>query len=430
MATEFYPTMFRAWGIVAQKLIPVFQALGEAYTSRVLPVQRQVLAQLKQYGPIIGPVVSQIVKMIAALAVLGATIAGRTLPPAIRFAGVMSGPVFSALLAAMSASNRAETAIGQFARQMVQAIGSAQRFQAGVISAIGKAINAVEEIPGKARAALGDLTNTLYSYGRNLILGFINGIKDKAGEIVGAVTGPISSAISGVKGLLHIGSPSKLFHQIGKWTMEGFENGINEAGPKVLKAMQSALEKTLSQLDTFRSGVQSRLDSVMSAFSSLKDSIASTFTGDLFNVSAIASSLTDTTFTAAQTVGQAFTNGLLDTRGRLKELLAAFRKLKGWGIPAQFLSQMFASGNSGLILELASGTRAQAQSDAALFGDVQSLSNQLGSNVARNQYGEQINSLDAKLARIVKHTAYLEHLDKRLARALNDSASKAQRSPA
>lgn len=310
-------------------------------------------------------------------------------------------------------------------------VGKVRGFFQAILEAVKNklesAVKVVSEFPGKAARALGDLTNTLYSYGRNLIQGFINGIKDKAGEIVGAVTGPISSAIKGVGSLLKIGSPSKLFHQIGKWTMEGFVNGIDEAGPKVLKAMQSALEKTLSKVSEFRDGVASRLDSVKSAFSSLKDSIASTFAGDLFNVSAIAESLTETTFTAAQTVGQAFVSNLMDTKGRLQELLKAFRTLKGWGIPAQFLSQLFASGNSGLILELAGGTRGQAQSAVGLFNDVQSLSNQLGGQVARNQYGAQIDRLDAKLARIDRHTSRLEHLAKDIGRELNGAVSHGHR---
>lgn len=310
-------------------------------------------------------------------------------------------------------------------------VGKVRGWFDAILSAIkdklDKAVKVVSEFPGKAARALGDLTSTLYSYGRNLIVGFINGIKDKAGEIVGAVTGPISSAISGVGDLLKIGSPSKLFHQIGKWTMEGFANGIDAAGPKVLKSMKDALDKTLDKVGEFRDGIASRLDSVKSSFASLKDSIASTFAGDLFNVSAIAESLTETTWTAAQSVGQAFMNNLSDTKGRLKDLLAAFKTLKGWGIPSQFLSQLFASGNSALILELAGGTRGQATSAASLFGDVQSLSGQLGTQVASNQYGPQLTRLEDRLGSINQHVKRLDTLAKDIGRELNHAAAAAHR---
>lgn len=294
-------------------------------------------------------------------------------------------------------------------------IGKVRGWFAEIVDAIRNklenAVKLVSEFPGKAARALGDLGNTLYSYGRNLIQGFINGIKDKAGEIVGAVTGPISSAIKGVGSLLEIGSPSRLFHQIGQWTMEGFANGIKTAGPKVLKEMDAALTKTLDKVTAFRDGIASRLDSVKSAFSSLKDSIASTFAGDLFS---------------GANLGEFFTNAIA-ANGRLRQLVSAFKTLRGWGLPAGFLSGLFQSGNSDLILALASGPQSQAQMAADLIGSTQSLSQQLGGQVARNQYGVQIDRLEKRLDRIDENTRYLRHLAKDLGHELNDAGARAGR---
>ena len=312
-------------------------------------------------------------------------------------------------------------------------VGKVRGWFSDMLSAIkdklGAAVAFVKGIPGRITSALGDLSNVLVHAGQELIQGLIDGISSK----IGAIKDKMSEVAGAVKGFLP-GSPVKE-GPLTSWNNGGagkrliglLADGIESATPKALKAMQDLVSKLSDKATELRDAIASRLDNIKSAFSSLRDSIAQTFSGDLFNVSAIESSLTDTVFTAAQSVGQVFAQNLLDTKGKLKDLLKAFRKLRGWGIPAPFLSQLFASGNSALILELASGTKGQAQSDAALFGDIQSLSNQLGSQVARNQYGPQIKRLEDRLADINGHVKHLDKLADNIARALDHATAKTHR---
>jgi len=107
-----------------------------------------------------------------------------------------------------------------------------------VKNAFNRAINAAKEFPRKA-----------ISVGKDLISGFVNGVKNKAKDLVNSVKGAIGGAIDGAKNLLGINSPSKLFKQFGKWTDEGFINGIDAYASKTKKAMGNMINGATSVFD-------------------------------------------------------------------------------------------------------------------------------------------------------------------------------------
>jgi phage-related protein len=78
----------------------------------------------------------------------------------------------------------------------------------------------------------------LFSMGADMIRGLINGIGSMAGALVSKAKGVVGSAIQGAKNLLRIGSPSKVFHQFGQWTGEGFANGMDKMKKVVGRASQ------------------------------------------------------------------------------------------------------------------------------------------------------------------------------------------------
>lgn len=101
---------------------------------------------------------------------------------------------------------------------------------------VGEAVNAVRELPGRAASALGNLGGRLVSAGRDLIRGMINGVRDMAGALASAAKDVVGSAISAAKSVLKIGSPSKVFAEIGRDTGRGLVIGLNGAQDSVDKA--------------------------------------------------------------------------------------------------------------------------------------------------------------------------------------------------
>lgn len=127
-------------------------------------------------------------------------------------------------------------------------------------------LTVIRGIKGKVVGAIGQAWNWLKGAGRDVIRGFINGIKSMAGALIGAIKSTITDKLPGfVKKALGIGSPSKLFKQYGRWTVEGLALGLKDTGGLVSKAATglarkvsdgfSAPELTLRARPAFAAGV-------------------------------------------------------------------------------------------------------------------------------------------------------------------------------
>jgi hypothetical protein len=96
-------------------------------------------------------------------------------------------------------------------------------------------------IPGRILSALGDVGSLLYNVGKQIIQGMVNGITDAVSGAVKAVQNAVGSVVSGAKSLLGIGSPSKVFMEIGVNVMEGYALGMKQQSPMVGTTMAAVL---------------------------------------------------------------------------------------------------------------------------------------------------------------------------------------------
>ena len=109
---------------------------------------------------------------------------------------------------------------------------------AAVINAVPDAITA---IAGLLQQVFDQVSNfDLLQAGIDLMQGLIDGIASMASQVWNAVTGAVQGAIDGALSLLGIASPSKVFRQIGEYTMEGFAEGIDDASAQARLAVADA----------------------------------------------------------------------------------------------------------------------------------------------------------------------------------------------
>ncbi|MFD2657565.1 phage tail protein [Gracilibacillus thailandensis] len=87
----------------------------------------------------------------------------------------------------------------------------------------------------------------LFEVGQNILEGMINGVGSMAGKLVDKVSGVVGGAIDKAKNLLGIASPSKLFEQFGKWTGEGYINGIDKMNRQVTQASRGMMSAAVPQ---------------------------------------------------------------------------------------------------------------------------------------------------------------------------------------
>lgn len=111
----------------------------------------------------------------------------------------------------------------------------------GMKNAVGNAIGWIgDKIGGIKDTVMGALSGAgswLYDTGRNLIQGLINGIGDMFGWVRDKICSLGDNILGWAKGVLGIGSPSKIFAQYGRWLDEGLAIGIGDAAGQVGRAM-------------------------------------------------------------------------------------------------------------------------------------------------------------------------------------------------
>lgn len=89
----------------------------------------------------------------------------------------------------------------------------------------------------------------LYSIGKNIIQGLINGVLSMAKNVVNSVKNVVDGAIKGAKNLLGIHSPSRVFMEFGEYTGEGFINGMSAMKKEVAKAGQSMANASIPNIN-------------------------------------------------------------------------------------------------------------------------------------------------------------------------------------
>lgn len=204
-------------------------------------------------------VVNFLTTAIPAILAFFAALPGRILAFLVSLPGRLAAAASAAWNAFKTATITAVTAIVAFARAApgrilsgLQRLGSllsslASRawnaFKSATSRGISAAIAFIRSLPGKAVAALSSFNARMAQLGRDVMQGFINGVKALAGNLISAVTGPIGDAIGKAKSLLGINSPSKVFKSIGASIGEGFVKGLQGSTSKIDSTITSLIDR-------------------------------------------------------------------------------------------------------------------------------------------------------------------------------------------
>lgn len=104
-----------------------------------------------------------------------------------------------------------------------------------VSDAIGDVTSTVKSLKRKVTGALEGIGSWLASAGRDLIRGMVNGVKEMAGNLADTAKDVVGDAVDAAKSVLKIGSPSKVFREIGHWTIEGLVIGLQKGSKRAAK---------------------------------------------------------------------------------------------------------------------------------------------------------------------------------------------------
>lgn len=152
--------------------------------------------------------------------------------------------------------SQAVSAGSQFVSNIVSFIsdlpGRIAGFLGSVISNVGGfvgdmasgAVNAASEFASNLISGLQSIPGKVVSIGGDIIRGMKDGVVNAAHVLIDAVGDAVNGAIDWAKGLLGIASPSKVFREFGRFSMQGMALGIEDEGD----APVSAVGDTYSRL--------------------------------------------------------------------------------------------------------------------------------------------------------------------------------------
>ena len=132
---------------------------------------------------------------------------------------------------------------------------SMTNFKNGVSNKLSDVKNAATDVISNVLSGIGGKLSEFTSMGSNLINGLKTGIQNAADSVVSAAKGVVSDAISSAKNLLGIHSPSKVFADIGKYSDEGFIQGLKSYSSKVADASEDVGKSAINGISRAISGI-------------------------------------------------------------------------------------------------------------------------------------------------------------------------------
>ncbi|MCI2898636.1 hypothetical protein FH128_01645 [Staphylococcus hominis] len=124
--------------------------------------------------------------------------------------------------------------------QWVSAIISAMaRFLSSVISGFSNVASQTQAGMHRAYSTIVGFVGQFASAGMDLMRGLVQGIMNGMSWVVNAARNVAKSAVNAAKSALGIHSPSRVFKEIGGYTMQGFGIGIDKEGRSVVSGMGS-----------------------------------------------------------------------------------------------------------------------------------------------------------------------------------------------
>lgn len=218
---------------------------------------------------------------------------------------------------AKNASSKFTSAGKEWAEKLASGIKSGS---SSVNSAVASVINSAVS---KAKSGSGQMR----SAGASMMEGFTAGIRSKAASAAAAAASAVAQAISAAKAKLKINSPSKVFMQIGKWTVMGMEKGLDNNAYRVSRSATNIADSAITAMQSSISMIANAVDDSMDTQLTIRPVL------DLSNVEAGARSLNgmlgSSQLSASLSGDMSRSIGAIQNGNNNGELLSAIKDLQG-----------------------------------------------------------------------------------------------------
>lgn len=251
---------------LAQAALQIVMALGQGLVTngpQILMQLGQLLLQLAQY------IIANVPNILnAAMQFFGMILQGivtygpQILVTLVSLLGQLIGQVISwagQMLA--NAVSAAANFLGGLMGGLASLPGQVASFLGGIISNVASwvgqmasnAVSAASRFASNLISGLQSIPGQVVSIGGQIIQGMVDGVVGAAGSLIDAVGGAVGDAIGWAKGLLGIASPSKVFREIGQFTMQGAALGVEDDAPMLARSTEDAMRGMVGSAASVRS---------------------------------------------------------------------------------------------------------------------------------------------------------------------------------
>jgi hypothetical protein len=134
-------------------------------------------------------------RIIASISALGSQLAASASAHWSAFKSAAQAKINEVVADARAFPGRVAAAISSLAGQLASRASAAwSQLKASFSAGISAAVSLAASLPGRVASVLGNLGNALYNAGRNLIQGFVNGIRSMVGAVAQAAAGVVAGA--------------------------------------------------------------------------------------------------------------------------------------------------------------------------------------------------------------------------------------------
>jgi len=133
------------------------------------------------------------------------------------------------------------------------------------VAIVTSIISGIKNAIKKGSDILTDLLNTTKEIGEQVINGIIKGLKGKAKDITDYVEHLAGKMVKKFTDKFSIGSPSRVFMELGGYIMDGLAIGLDDGAANVYGSIDSVADGMISTMAKANSDISSALDGVMDA---------------------------------------------------------------------------------------------------------------------------------------------------------------------
>ena len=256
--------------VIKKTLVPMIQSFADKiaglidWFANLSPTMQKTIGILVALATVAGPVLivaGQIISVIGTIMPIITTIAtfvGSTLIPAIV---AISAPVW-VVIGAITAAVAIWALFGDEIKAFLK--GAWEGFKLAIS-------NFVTWLPEKLSSIKVSFVNkfnqikkflsgfSLFKIGKDIIQGLINGIKKLLGKPVQMIKNMARNITKGIKGILNMGSPSKVFAGIGENMVEGLMQGLAATEKKLQMQVDATIKGSIPQGNMATAGVGGQL---------------------------------------------------------------------------------------------------------------------------------------------------------------------------